>query len=91
MKPSLLLSGLLWAISMPTAAEDLLAIYQQARQAAPNLATARLQTELSASQQAQAGGALLPQISANVNLLSMTAILIARGQLNMKVSAILSA
>lgn len=49
-------------------ADDLMSIYQQAFFADPNLKAAQFQVELSEAQQAQAGGALLPQISANVNV-----------------------
>ena len=48
--------------------DDLMSIYQQAFFADPNLKAAQFQVELSEAQQAQAGGALLPQISANVNV-----------------------
>jgi len=49
-------------------ADDLMSVYQQALYADPNLQAAQFQRELSAAQQAQAGGALLPQISAHVNI-----------------------
>ncbi len=49
-------------------ADDLMDVYQQALYADPNLSAAQLQVEVSQAQQAQAGGALLPQISANVNV-----------------------
>ncbi len=66
-KLSLLYSCLL-AVITPTYAEDLLDVYQQALYSDPNLKAAQLQFELSEAQQAQAGGALLPQVSANVNI-----------------------
>ena len=49
-------------------ADDLMSIYQQALHADPTLKSAQFQLELSAARQAQAGGALLPQISASVNV-----------------------
>ncbi|NOQ64532.1 MAG: TolC family outer membrane protein [Methyloprofundus sp.] len=58
----------LWGISASVLADDLMSVYQQAVYADPNLKAAGFQFEVSAAQQAQAGGALLPQISANVNI-----------------------
>ncbi|MCX7088247.1 MAG: TolC family outer membrane protein [Methylococcales bacterium] len=49
-------------------AEDLLALYSQAIQFDPNVKSAQLQIEMGEAQQGQAGGALLPQISANANI-----------------------
>lgn len=49
-------------------AQDLIAIYQQALQADPNVKTARLQVEVGEAQHWQAVGALLPQINASANL-----------------------
>lgn len=49
-------------------ADNLMTIYQQALNSDPSLKAAQLQTEVSEAQQAQAGGALLPQASANVNI-----------------------
>jgi len=49
-------------------ADDLLTIYEQALNSDPSLKAAQLQTEVYQAQQAQAGGALLPQASANVNI-----------------------
>lgn len=47
---------------------DLMSTYLQALYADPNLKVAELQFGLSEAQRAQAGGALLPQISANINI-----------------------
>ncbi len=58
----------LLSLSQLSFADDLSSVYQQALRSDPNLAAARLQVELSESQQAQAGGALLPQVSASVNI-----------------------
>lgn len=58
----------LWSLAGVAQAEDLLTIYQQALYSDPNLKSAEFQVELSEAQQAQAGGALLPQISAGVNV-----------------------
>jgi len=58
----------LWGLISVAQAEDLLTIYQQALSSDPNLKSAEFQVELSEAQQAQAGGALLPQISAGVNV-----------------------
>jgi outer membrane protein len=49
-------------------AQDLVSIYQQARLADPNVKTARLQVEVGEAQNAQAVGAMLPQINASANL-----------------------
>lgn len=57
-----------WGVATVAQADDLMSIYQQALYADPNLRVAQSQLELSAAQQAQAGGALLPQISASVNV-----------------------
>lgn len=64
---SLLYSCLL-GVMAPAYAENLLDVYQQALYSDPSLKAAQLQFEISEAQQAQAGGALLPQVSANVNL-----------------------
>ena len=58
----------IYSASALVQADDLLSIYDQALNSDPNLKAAQLQTELSEAQQAQAGGALLPQASANVNI-----------------------
>mgnify|MGYP000067034385 FL=1 len=58
----------IYSTSALVQADDLLSIYDQALNSDPNLKAAQLQTELSEAQQAQAGGALLPQASANVNI-----------------------
>jgi len=58
----------IYSVSTLVQADDLLNIYEQALSSDPNLKAAQLQTELSEAQQAQAGGALLPQASANVNI-----------------------
>jgi outer membrane protein len=60
---------LLMAANIPTAfAEDLLELYQQALQYDPNLKSAQLQVEMGEAQRAQAGGVLLPQLNANINI-----------------------
>lgn len=51
-----------------TNAEDLLTIYKQALEADPMLRVAQLKTDVADAQSGQAGGQLLPQINANVNL-----------------------
>jgi len=56
------------AFSVCVHADDLLSIYDQALNSDPSLKAAQLQTEVSQAQQAQAGGALLPQANANVNI-----------------------
>jgi len=58
----------IYSVATLVQADDLLSIYEQALNSDPNLKAAQLQTELSEAQQAQAGGALLPQASANVNI-----------------------
>jgi len=58
----------LLSITLSAKADNLITIYQQALDSDPNLKAAQLQTEISEAQQAQAGGALLPQASANVNI-----------------------
>ncbi len=58
----------LLSLSTKTPAEDLLNIYRQALHSDPSLKASQLQVEVSEAQQAQAGGALLPQASANVNI-----------------------
>lgn len=70
MKPSLklILALLLLSNACAVNAEDLLTIYQQALQFDPMLKSAALQLEMSEAQRGQAGGALLPQLSANVNI-----------------------
>ncbi len=68
MKKLNLLFGFLLAMASPTYADDLLDIYQHALFSDPTLKSAKLQFELSETQQGQAGGALLPQVSATVNL-----------------------
>jgi len=55
-------------LSPGTQAMDVLSVYQQAVGSDPSLRTAQLQTEVSEAQRGQAGGALLPQINANINL-----------------------
>lgn len=60
------LTLLLLAGTQKTAsAEDLLELYHQALQFDPNVKSAQLQVEMGEAQRAQAGGVLLPQISAN--------------------------
>lgn len=49
-------------------AQNLIEIYQQARESDPNLKTAHLQIGVGEAQHWQAGGALLPQINATANL-----------------------
>lgn len=58
----------IYSVSTLVQADDLLSIYDQALNSDPNLKAAQLQTELSEAKQAQAGGALLPQASANANI-----------------------
>jgi len=67
-KISLFCIAVLSNAALPAHAENLLEVYQQALQSDPNLKSAELQFELSETQQAQAGGALLPQASASVNV-----------------------
>lgn len=62
--PLLLLSTALYA------EDNILTIYQQAVEFDPNLKAARYQLEISQEQRAQAGSALLPQISASANITS---------------------
>ncbi len=64
--PMLLVSTLL--IFQEAEAQNLLDLYDQASEYDPTLKVAKLQTEMTEAQRAQAGGALLPQINANVNL-----------------------
>ncbi|MFI3137283.1 MAG: TolC family outer membrane protein [Methylococcaceae bacterium] len=67
-KIALSLALLLMLNSPLIVAEDLLALYSQAIQFNPNVKSAQLQIEMGEAQQGQAGGALLPQISANANI-----------------------
>ncbi len=62
---------LLMLLATPTQtllAQDLIGIYQQAQLADPTLKTAELQIGVGEAQRGQAGGVLLPQISASANL-----------------------
>lgn len=56
------------AFTQVVMAEDLLTIYKQALEADPTLKSAGLKAEAGDARRGQVGGALLPQIKANVNL-----------------------
>ncbi len=61
------LALILIATTQTAVAEDLLAVYQQALQADPQLKSAGLKVEIGAAQKGQALGQMLPQISASGN------------------------
>jgi outer membrane protein len=58
---------LIFAYAQTAAAEDLLAIYQQALQADPQLKNAEVKVEIGTAQKGQALGQMLPQVSATGN------------------------
>jgi len=58
---------LLW-VSQNVAADNLISLYNKALLADPTLKAAQYKVAVGQAQQAQTGGALLPQISANVNM-----------------------
>ncbi len=55
-------------VIQPAKAEDLVSIYNKALQADPTLKSAQYRVALGEAQRGQAGGALLPQINANINV-----------------------
>jgi outer membrane protein len=61
------LALLIFAYAQTAAAEDLLAIYQQALQADPQLKNAEVKVEIGTAQKGQALGQMLPQVSATGN------------------------
>ena len=55
-------------MAQPVYAEDLMSLYGKALKADPSLKSAQYQLAMGEAQQGQAGGALLPQINANLNM-----------------------
>lgn len=61
------LTAIIVACTQTALAEDLLAVYQQALQADPQLKSAEVKVEIGAAQKGQALGQMLPQVSASGN------------------------
>lgn len=67
---AILLFSLATQINSVEASDNIISIYQQAIEFDPTVKAARFQLEMTEAQQAQAGSALLPQVSASANISS---------------------
>lgn len=69
MHNKLIALALCTTLYMPySSADDLMSLYSEAMLNDPNVKSAQLQVEMGEAQRGQAGGALLPQITGNVNI-----------------------